>query len=98
MRRIVLAAVIPVALAAAGAVPASGKTAYPTAVKGSLQQAFVAQRYLGPKKVTQQNKPTHYKGAPLVLQAAYISRQASEPTIGVDAKGVAFMTASAFDS
>jgi hypothetical protein len=102
MRRtgLVLAAV---ALAAAPALLPSAEAAppaYPTAVKDALQQSYVAQPYLGytKGKPAQQNVEGHVAGTPLTLQATYVKRQAAEPTIGVDAKGRAFMTASARDS
>lgn len=49
-------------------------------------------------KARPMNRPTSYRGKPLVLQQTYVGRGAAEPTLGVDKSGVAFFAASAFDS
>jgi len=46
----------------------------------------------------QQNTPALYRGPQLEVQAHSIERDAAEPTIGIDADGVAFMAAGAFDA
>lgn len=46
----------------------------------------------------QQNAQIRYTGTPLTVQAHSVERDAAEPTIGVDADGVAFMAAGAFDA
>jgi hypothetical protein len=51
-----------------------------------------------PKPPEPQSSPAPYSGEALVLQPAYVGRDAAEPTMGVDKDGVAFYAASAFDA
>lgn len=58
-----------------------------------MQQAYIAQRYVetGDDGREPANRPARYSGPKLVLQASYIGAESQEPTIGIDAEGVAYM-------
>ena len=100
LRRRVAAAVLVGVVAAVGAHASYAAPQYPTAVKGSVQQAYVARPFRPtPEGGTEvANTAARYTGPPLVLQASYVGREGAEPTIGIDPKGAAYLPASAFDS
>ena len=50
-----------------------------------------------PRPAEPQSALAPYDGPPLVLQKSFVGRKAAEPTMGVDADGVAFYAAGAFD-
>ncbi len=74
--------------------------AFPTAVQGSVQQAYVAQPFVPtPEGGREQgNSPVQLPPSPLVLQAVDIGGGAIEPTLGIDEAGVAYFAGYDLDS
>ena len=68
----------------------------PTAALGS--QAYHGVRITGDAPTeAPQSAAVPYSGPPLILQSAYVGRDAAEPMVGVTKAGTAFFTAGAFD-
>ncbi|MDQ1747140.1 MAG: hypothetical protein QOD07_1403 [Frankiaceae bacterium] len=84
----------------AGFIPSSDAARSTTTATSSAktQVAFVG----SPQSVTPPVEPSNHKlrnaGAPFVLQSSMTGREAGEPTVGVDKKGVVFFPGDTFDT